>query len=396
MRVLFATWAWSTHFYPMVPLAWACRAEGHDVRVASQPELAATIRATGLPAVSVGRDVDAAGLYRTKVHPMMDYGADDGLTAGERAARDRERHLTALALYVEIMEAMAADLLEFARAWRPDAVVYDPMTWAAPLAAQELGVPAVRNLFGPDIGYWFRPEGEGVLDPLMAALGTREPNTVGDLTVDPCPPALQNDAPLNRCRFRYVPFSGLSEVPPRMHEQPSRPRICLTWGTSTDRLTGRESFLPGDVTGAVASVGAEADAEVVLAITARQRSLLPELPDTVRVIESVPLDALLPTCDLVVHQGGGGTTLTAAKYGVAQLHLPQLPDQMINSRHLAATGAGMLLRSDEASPDAVRDCVRRLFDKGSSYRDAAAALAADVAAQPPLSTVVDEIVRLAA
>ncbi|MET8005453.1 nucleotide disphospho-sugar-binding domain-containing protein [Nonomuraea glycinis] len=392
MRVLFATWAWSTHYYPMVPLAWACRAEGLDVRVASQPELTSTIRATGLPAVRVGRDVDAAGLYRTRVHPMMDYGADGGLTPEELAARDRERHLTALGLYVEIMEAMAPDLLEFARAWRPDAVVYDPMTWAAPLAARELGVPAVRNLFGPDIGYRFRPEGEGVLDPLMAALGTREPDTVGDLTVDPCPPALQNDAPLKRCRFSYVPFSGLSDVPPRVHERSARPRVCLTWGTSTDRLTGRESFLPGDVLGAVASAGAD----VVLAITARQRSLLPDLPARVRVVESVPLDVLLPTCDVVVHQGGGGTTLTAAKYGVPQLHLPQLPDQMINSRHLAATGAGLLLRSDEASSDAVRDCVRRLLEEGSPHRAAATTLAGDMAAQPALSTVVEEIVRLAA
>src|SRR4051794_38462370 len=42
----------------MVPLAWALRASGHDVRMASQPELVPTMRASGLPFTAVGRDVD--------------------------------------------------------------------------------------------------------------------------------------------------------------------------------------------------------------------------------------------------------------------------------------------------------------------------------------------------
>ena len=41
---------------PMVPLAWALRAAGHDVRVAVQPSFAATVTSAGLTAVPVGRD----------------------------------------------------------------------------------------------------------------------------------------------------------------------------------------------------------------------------------------------------------------------------------------------------------------------------------------------------
>ena len=37
MRVLFATYPERTHFLAMVPLAWALRTAGHEVRVASQP-----------------------------------------------------------------------------------------------------------------------------------------------------------------------------------------------------------------------------------------------------------------------------------------------------------------------------------------------------------------------
>src|SRR5947207_431047 len=34
MRILFSTVALPGHFYPLVPLAWACRSLGHDVLVA--------------------------------------------------------------------------------------------------------------------------------------------------------------------------------------------------------------------------------------------------------------------------------------------------------------------------------------------------------------------------
>src|SRR5688572_28667204 len=64
MRVLFTTWAWPAHYLPMVPLAWALRAAGHEVRMASQPELLPVMRESGLPSTVVGHDVDIAAAYR--------------------------------------------------------------------------------------------------------------------------------------------------------------------------------------------------------------------------------------------------------------------------------------------------------------------------------------------
>ncbi|MEV1049524.1 hypothetical protein AB0J18_31200, partial [Streptomyces sp. NPDC049916] len=56
MRVLFVLYAEKTHLYIQVPLARALEAAGHEVRVASQPELAPEITRAGLTAVAVGRD----------------------------------------------------------------------------------------------------------------------------------------------------------------------------------------------------------------------------------------------------------------------------------------------------------------------------------------------------
>ncbi|MEE3921336.1 hypothetical protein V2I01_33205 [Micromonospora sp. BRA006-A] len=54
MRVLFTTFAAKVHMYSQVPLAWALHTAGHEVRIASQPDLADDITHTGLTAVPVG------------------------------------------------------------------------------------------------------------------------------------------------------------------------------------------------------------------------------------------------------------------------------------------------------------------------------------------------------
>ena len=72
MRVLFTTWAWPSHLYALVQLAWACRSAGHEVLVASQPELLDEIIRTGLPGVAVGADVDAVELVRGYVLPSKE------------------------------------------------------------------------------------------------------------------------------------------------------------------------------------------------------------------------------------------------------------------------------------------------------------------------------------
>jgi UDP:flavonoid glycosyltransferase YjiC (YdhE family) len=56
VRVVVASLAEKTNFLSLVPLAWALRAAGHEVRVASQPALEPVVRETGVPFVAVGRD----------------------------------------------------------------------------------------------------------------------------------------------------------------------------------------------------------------------------------------------------------------------------------------------------------------------------------------------------
>ena len=99
-----------------------------------------------------------------------------------------------------------------------------------------------------------------------------------------------------------------------------------------------------------------------------------ELPDNVRATGWLPLNLVLPACDLVVHHGGPGSVFTALALGVPQLALPQTADQFENSERLVAVGAGRQLLPAERDPDAVVAAAADLLDD-PLYRKNAEAVA---------------------
>src|SRR4029450_13749712 len=72
-----------------------------------------------------------------------------------------------LAVYGGGAEAMVHQLLALARSWQPDLIVYDALSFAGPLVARLVGVPALRNLFGPDVTYFVRADADAGLTPLL-------------------------------------------------------------------------------------------------------------------------------------------------------------------------------------------------------------------------------------
>lgn len=57
MRVLVSTLAETGHFHPVVPIAQALQAAGHDVRFAAAPSFAAHVAAAGFPLIPAGIDL---------------------------------------------------------------------------------------------------------------------------------------------------------------------------------------------------------------------------------------------------------------------------------------------------------------------------------------------------
>ncbi|MBW5425251.1 DUF1205 domain-containing protein [Streptomyces sp. BG9H] len=404
-RVLFTTWAAPSHLYPMVPLAWAFQAAGHQVRVAVPPGCVRAVADAGLTPVPVGPDPDIAGHATSgglAAWHTQGRWPDDWAARADELSEAQQGILRALGeKQLRIAGAMADDLLGFARAWRPDLVVQDAGTYAGTLAAADLGVPAVAHLWGsPAVMRLNRAGLDGPHLDGYRALFERyglEPAEPG-LWVDPCPPSLTLPSPVTRVPTRFVPYNGPGGAPESLLPPSGKPRVCLTWGVTADRLKPGGPALPPPLLAAAHEL-TSGGAEVLLAVTEAQRERLGAQPDGVHTVSGVPLRLLLPGCDAVVHQGGGGTTMTATEAGVPQLILSPRPEQMLTGARLAAAGAArhrplneVAGMPDTAAPGALLAAdVRALLDD-PAHRAAAGRLRAEARALPTPAEVAGRLI----
>lgn len=391
MRILVTPLAVTTHVFQLIPLAWACRAAGHDVVLAAQPRVLETINRAGLTAVPVGgaRDFQTLSVEFARRYPE--------LLRGERPSTP-----PVIQPWIDTAEDVAPDLVRFAGSWQPDLVVTDPMCYAGPLVAEVLEVPLVRFLWGPDwtksgFGMGGFAEGQRELPPwppklvrLFESYGARTAVDFAACTIDPFPPSLQLPGLANRVTMRQVPYNGSGVLPDWLAEPPARPRVCVTWGTTTTRYLGDESFLVPPILAGLAGL----DVEVVLTISSADREQIGDVPPGTRVVENLPLDVLLPSCAAIVHQGGAGTMATAAVHGVPQVVVPAYGDQPTNAAQLAAIGVGVRLDASTLDAEAARSAVAAVVF-GADHRAAARRLREENLAQPAPAEIVAVLERVA-
>lgn len=380
--MVFTTWAWPTHLYALAPLAWACRAAGHDVLFASQPGLRDDILRTGLPAATVGTDVDTVGMVREYLLPNRP-------RTGGRGAAHHGGRPRAVDMLLAHAQSMVDDLADLVRQWRADLVVYDPTALAGPLAASAAGIPAVRHLYGIDLLSRASAQLTEAFAPLTDRCGGLPFDPCGAATVDPVPAGMQTIADHHRLPMCYVPFNGPAAPPVGLPPAGARPRICVSWGHTIAKVEP-ERFLAGRI----AAAAADLDADLVLAVSSAQRALLGPLPDSVHILVDTPLEHALAGCDLLIGHGGAGSILTALRGGVPLLLVPQLPDHAGHSAAVAACGAGVVLGIDEAEPAILQDQIARLVADGAGERAAARTVAAQMREQPPPASVVAELESL--
>jgi len=390
MRVLMTTWGLRSHFYSLVPLGWALQAAGHEVRVASHPSLVGEISRAGLAAVPLGEDLDFAAVFAGEIGPVGQLTGDSGQPDSRM-----EPAITANGGVVRFARALLGDLIAFGQTYRPDLLVWEPFNLAGPVAAAVLGVPGVLQLWGPDSAITLRMDPEQVITPLAREfhLGASEVSLTGQLVLDPVPPPMQVRLSAPAQALRYVPYNGTTIVPQWLRgHAPSRPRVCITGGTSMGGARPRTSMDLAAVTWAVAGL----DVEVVVVAEPAQLADLGRLPGNVRMADApLALRLVLPSCAVLVQHGGAGTTMTGLACGVPQLILPHVSDEHFNGERLAVTGAGTWLDGQSADRGAIRDVVAELAGDGH-WRQSAATMAERIRAMPPPAAVVPALASLAA
>jgi hypothetical protein len=387
----------------MAPLGWALAAAGHEVRVACSSKLAPTVARSGLTAVPVAAELDMLLVHRlralredgqlpggTREVPLLDPGTGAPLS-GPFASREFRtgrwrRHLQSLERGID-------NVTEYARRWRPELVLSDPLSVEAVLAADALGVPAVWHLWGPAGPEEIRADLEVVTEDPLGDCNRYPLEKVPDLVdavLDVCPAELAPPVPGTRLSMRHVPYNGPAVEPGWLAVPPDRPRIAVAWGNSVTDTYGPASFLVPEVLAALAGL----DVEVVVSVNGADRGRIGPVPDNATVHENLPLNLLLPTCALVVHHGGAGCLMSALDVAVPQLLLTFSVEQDANGRRLAATGAGRHLPGRQTDVAAVRSAVEAMLAT-PRYAAAADRLRADLHTRPAPADVVPHLLALA-
>ncbi len=416
MRVVFSSMASKSHLFGLVPLAWAFRAAGHEVRVVASPALVEDITAAGLTAVPVGDDVDLVDFMTHAGYDIIDYvrsldfSEEDPSTLTWQHQLGMQTVLTPTFYALMSSDSLADGLLEFCRSWKPDLIVWEPLTFAASVVAEVLDVPHARLLWGPDIAVRARqrflalreeqpeglredPLGEWLTWTMQRLAGDRpvhfsERAVVGHWTIDPAPAPMRLDTGLDTVGMRYVDYNGPSTVPSWLfRDRPSRPRVCLTLGISS-----RENDIGQVPVADLLQALGDVDAEVVATFDEDQLAGVERLPDNVRPVGFVPMHALLPTCAATVHHGGPGSWHTAAINGLPQVVLPDGWDTGVRAARTEQVGAGIALPVPELTVEGLRDAIVAVLEQ-PSYADGARRLREAMLSEPTPAAVVEECVR---
>jgi UDP-glucoronosyl and UDP-glucosyl transferase len=365
MRVLVATVPAAGHLLPMAPLIEAMVERGDAVTVAAHPSVAHHVERTGAALWPAGSDEPT---WFERLSARTRGAPGDGL------APSRIDHYFVPRAFGEVgTDDLIDDAIACAEAVTPELVVAETYAFVGPLVAAVRGVPCVQHLVGPLLDPEVLQLANDAVSPLWRTFGLDAPGYAGcyeDATIRICPPSL-DPASVPRGATLWLRPSPPPLEAPRVA---ARPLVYVTLGTffggNVEAFRTILDGLAGEDLDVLVTVGADGDP-----------AALDPLPPNATVERFVPQATLLPGCAAVVHHGGGGTTFGALAHGLPQVVLPQGADNFSNAARLAAAGASRTVLPDDVTADSMRNAVREVLDE-PSYRSAAQALAAEIAAMP--------------
>lgn len=350
---------------PLLPLARALAARGHEIAFATVAAWAPRLAEEGFPVLPAGIDHGAA---RTFVDP-------------EERSRVAPADLRTF-LFPRIFGRGQApvktpQLLEHAREWKPDAIVNETSDLAAPIVAAALGLPLVNHSFGAMLPLRVAEAAAEVVAPLWRGQGLEPDPYAGafsGLYVDVAPPSLSiAEPPAQSVRLRLGERAAAPAPPP---DGVATPFVYATMGTVFNEPEAFRVLLDA----------LEGSAAVVT--TGRGATIDVPVPTGVVVAEFVPQEELLPHARAVVFHGGSGTMIGALAHGLPLVFVPQGADQFDNAALCEAAGVAVTVVPEQADAARIRAALDRVLQE-PSFADAARRVADEIAAMPSA----DEVAR---
>lgn len=366
----------------MIPLARELVSAGHEVVVASGPDMTERAVGLGLGALPAGPPLSEAGSEFSRRVGKARFGSDSWKVAP--------------VMFVEILATpMIADLMEALAGSPPDLIVHEPAAYAGPLLARLLGVPSVCHHFsapaqgpamaevneflhqaaGPLWDQWGCPRrpSAGLFDYLLLCLW---------------PPSLWQPDPDEFPTARQIrpTWPSDSNDSSWKNSLDAKPTVYVSFGTTFADIGVLRTIVEAlgqQSLGGVITVGPDID-PVQLGAT----------PPDVHIARYIPQAAVLPHCDAVVCHGGSGTMLGALAYGLPLLCIPLGADHFYNAQQCESAGVARVMQLETAQPDRVGAELRVLLD-GPDYRSRAEVVRAQINAMPSPAEWVQPLERLA-
>jgi UDP:flavonoid glycosyltransferase YjiC (YdhE family) len=377
MRVLCSTTPMEGVFGPFVPLARALAAAGHEVLVATGPDLLSRVEDAGVRAVAAGP---------TAMDGAIAAMADPAVAA----APEGESWQFGAAMFGGVIAPAKLPVLrEVAAQFRPDLVVHPPVDVAGALLAAEFRLPAVTYGFGQPLEAPLVAGLAARVAPLWEQAGLPADPYAGiyrGIYLDPRPPLLRYDEPPAGTDVLTIrpdpPGDPDAELPGWAASLGRRPVVYVSLGTvpffnQPEKFRMLLALLAGEDIDVIVTVG-----------NANDPAALADQPSNVHIERWLSLAAVLPRCDAVVCHAGSGTTLAALACGLPLVLTPQGADQHANASACQRAGVAQVLTGETLTSAAVRDAVLAVLRPDANEAATARRIVDEIAAMPSAAEVV--------
>ena len=368
------------HLQPLLPFLRAAREQGHETLVVAPPALAQMVEETG-HAFEAGGEPPESDVAPIREQLPIAPPADAAVLGN----RDLFGRLAA--------RAMLPTMTDMLDSWRPDLVVRDPCEYASAVAASRSGVPVVQVAIGLADVEWASID---IAAPALEEHGSRVVDAIRRAPYLSRFPASLDPSRFSDTRRFSDPNRVAHEALPDWWSGSTAPLVYVSFGTVLGHMTMAATVYRTAIE-AVASL----DVRVLLTVGHRfDAAVLEPLPRNVHVEPWVEQSTVIAGAALVVSHGGSGTTFGALAAGVPVVVVPLFADQHANATRVAEAGVGLVVdefpvdapASDETATTRLQAAIEAVR-AGTSYRDQARRLSAEMAGAPTAAMRIDELLN---
>jgi MGT family glycosyltransferase len=132
--------------------------------------------------------------------------------------------------------------------------------------------------------------------------------------------------------------------------------VLVTQGTVANRDFGQV------IAPALVALGGREDVTIIVTTGGQPVESIPvAIPSNARIVSFLPYAQIMPEIDLLITNGGYGTVNMAISHGIPIISAGLSEDKEEVSAHVQWSGAGIDLRTNQATPEAVRHAVDEIF-----------------------------------